>query len=172
MREWLEDELRRAIVTTCEDDTVLFGRHASERSIMFRIGRYLAPVVEGRCPGQLWVDCEYNRIADPVNVRVIKQPEAWITPHPVRELRELTRYRVKLVRARTSCKDQVHAVLAKLGIPVACSDIFGEHLAGRHGAEPAVCGEGGLAAQGLRTACAGGRASCPFSRHSGVAPTG
>ncbi len=43
----------------------------------------------------------------------------------VRELRELTRYRVKLVRARTSCKDQVHAVLAKLGIPVTCTDIFG-----------------------------------------------
>jgi transposase len=26
---------------------------------------------------------------------------------------------------RTSCKDQVHAVLAKLGVPVTCSDIFG-----------------------------------------------
>jgi hypothetical protein len=31
----------------------------------------------------------------------------------VRELRELTRCRHKLVKARTSCKDQVHAVLAK-----------------------------------------------------------
>jgi transposase len=29
------------------------------------------------------------------------------------------------VGLRTSCKDQVHAVLAKLGIPVTCSDIFG-----------------------------------------------
>jgi transposase len=26
---------------------------------------------------------------------------------------------------RTSCKDQVHAVLAKLGVPVTCADIFG-----------------------------------------------
>ena len=43
----------------------------------------------------------------------------------VRELRELTRYRHKLVHLRTSCKDQVHAVLAKLGVPVTCSDIFG-----------------------------------------------
>jgi hypothetical protein len=25
-----------------------------------------------------------------------------------------------------ACKDQVHAVLAKLGIPVTCSDIFGK----------------------------------------------
>ena len=53
-------------------------------------------------------------------------PEAWIAPREVRELRELTRYRRKLVHLRTSCKDQVHAVLAKLGVPVTCSDIFGK----------------------------------------------
>src|SRR6266496_3044351 len=50
---------------------------------------------------------------------------AGIAPAEIRELRELTRYRIKLVRLRTSCKDQVHAVLAKLGIPVTCTDIFG-----------------------------------------------
>jgi transposase len=58
-------------------------------------------------------------------LRMGRLPEAWIAPPPVRELRELTRYRVKLVHLRTSCKDQVHAVLAKLGVPVTCSDIFG-----------------------------------------------
>jgi len=42
-----------------------------------------------------------------------------------RELRELTRYRHKLVHLRTSCKDQVHGVLAKLGVTVTCTDIFG-----------------------------------------------
>jgi transposase len=52
-------------------------------------------------------------------------PEAWIAPQPVRELREITRYRHKLVGQRTSCKDQVHAVLAKSGIAVSRSDIFG-----------------------------------------------
>jgi transposase len=52
-------------------------------------------------------------------------PEAWIAPAEVRELRELTRYRIKLVGLRTSGKDQVHAVLAKLGVPVTCTDIFG-----------------------------------------------
>src|SRR5437879_13253963 len=52
-------------------------------------------------------------------------PEAWIAPPEIRELRELTRYRHKLVGLRTSCRDQVHAVLAKLGIPVTCTDIFG-----------------------------------------------
>jgi transposase len=58
-------------------------------------------------------------------LRMGKLPEAWIAPPPVRELREITRYRHKLVGQRTSCKDQVHAVLAKSGIPVTRSDIFG-----------------------------------------------
>jgi transposase len=58
-------------------------------------------------------------------LRMGRLPEAWITPPAVRDLRELTRYRQKLVGLRTSCKDQVHAVLAKLGIAVTCSDLFG-----------------------------------------------
>jgi transposase len=58
-------------------------------------------------------------------LRMGRLPEAWIAPAEIRELRELTRYRIKLVRLRTSCKDQVHAILAKLGVPVTCSDIFG-----------------------------------------------
>jgi hypothetical protein len=58
-------------------------------------------------------------------LRMGRLPEAWIAPAEVRELRELTRYRHKLVHLRTSCKDQVHGVLAKLGIPVTCTDIFG-----------------------------------------------
>ena len=51
-------------------------------------------------------------------LRMGRLPEAWIAPPEIRELRELTRYRHKLVKARTSVKDQVHGVLAKLGIPV------------------------------------------------------
>jgi transposase len=58
-------------------------------------------------------------------LRMGRLPEAWVAPAEVRELRELTRYRHKLVRTRTSVKDQVHAILAKLGITVTCSDIFG-----------------------------------------------
>src|SRR5438132_13637575 len=58
-------------------------------------------------------------------LRMGRLPEAWIAPPEIRELREITRYRHKLVKARTSVKDQVHGVLAKLGIPVTCTDIFG-----------------------------------------------
>jgi len=60
-------------------------------------------------------------------LRMGRLPEAWIAPPEIRELREITRYRHKLVQARTSVKDQVHAVLAKLGIPVTHTDIFGVH---------------------------------------------
>jgi transposase len=67
--------------------------------------------------------CDAADLAD--LLRMGRLPEAWIAPGPVRELRELVRYRHKLVRLRTSCKDQVHAVLAKLGIPAVCRDIFG-----------------------------------------------
>src|SRR6516162_2487658 len=58
-------------------------------------------------------------------LRMGRLPEAWIAAGEIGDLRELTRYRQKLVGLRTSCKDQVHAVLAKLGVPVTCTDIFG-----------------------------------------------
>jgi transposase len=58
-------------------------------------------------------------------LRMGRLPEAWIAPPAARELREVTRYRHKLVRTRTSLKDQVHGVLGKLGIAVPCSDVFG-----------------------------------------------
>jgi len=49
-------------------------------------------------------------------MRLHKLPEAWIAPPPVRELRELVRYRHKLVCLRTGLKAQVKAVLAKHGL--------------------------------------------------------
>jgi transposase len=52
-------------------------------------------------------------------------PEAWIAPPAVRELRELVRYRAKLVALRLGLKAQVHAVLAKEGVRVSMSDLFG-----------------------------------------------
>jgi transposase len=58
-------------------------------------------------------------------LRLGRLAEAWIAPPKVRELRELVRYRAKLVSLRTNCKLQVYAVLAKEGVNVPMTDLFG-----------------------------------------------
>ena len=58
-------------------------------------------------------------------LRLGRLAEAWIAPPPLRELRELIRYRAKLVHLCSNLKAQVHAVLAKEGVAVAMSDLFG-----------------------------------------------
>ena len=58
-------------------------------------------------------------------LRLGRLPEAWIAPPAVRELRELVRYRAKLVQLRTGLKAQVHAVMAKEGVLPAVGDMFG-----------------------------------------------
>jgi transposase len=62
-------------------------------------------------------------------LRMGRLPEAWIAPPPVRELRELVRHRAKLVSMRSGCKAEIHAVLAKCGLQVSMTDLFG--VAGR-----------------------------------------
>jgi len=76
-------------------------------------------------------------------------PEAWIAPPEVRDLRELVRYRAKLVAVRTSVKAQVHAVMAKLGIIPPLPDMFttaGQQLLD----EMAFPGNYGLRVESLR----------------------
>jgi transposase len=58
-------------------------------------------------------------------LRMGRLPEAWIAPPATRELRELVRHRAKLVGIRSNCKAQIHAVLAKCGIQVSMTDLFG-----------------------------------------------
>jgi transposase len=58
-------------------------------------------------------------------LRMGRLPQAWIAPPAVRDRRELVRHRHKLVGMASSVKAQVHAVLAKCGIPVTVSDLFG-----------------------------------------------
>jgi transposase len=76
---------------------------------------------------------EYRRVKNDVRdatdladlLRMGRLPEAWIAPPATRELRELVRHRAKLVGLRSHCKAEVHAVLAKCGIQVLFSDLFG-----------------------------------------------
>ncbi|HEY5272598.1 MAG TPA: IS110 family transposase [Acidimicrobiales bacterium] len=58
-------------------------------------------------------------------LRLGRLAEAYIAPPELRELREIVRYRAKLVTLRSGLKSQVHSVLAKEGIPVPMSDLFG-----------------------------------------------
>jgi transposase len=58
-------------------------------------------------------------------LRMGRLPEAWIAPPYLRQLRELVRYRAKLVALRSGLKAQVHAVLAKEGVAVPMTDLFG-----------------------------------------------
>jgi transposase len=62
-------------------------------------------------------------LADLLRMGVL--PQAWIAPPATRELRELVRHRAKLVGIRSGLKAQVHAVLAKWGVSVPMSDLFG-----------------------------------------------
>jgi transposase len=57
-------------------------------------------------------------------LRLGRLPEAWIAPPATRELRELVRYRAKLVALRSGLKAQVHAVMAKAGVLPSVSDMF------------------------------------------------
>jgi transposase len=58
-------------------------------------------------------------------LRMGRLPEAWAAPPQIRGLREAVGYRSKLVALRSGLKAQVHAVLAKQGVRVAVSDLFG-----------------------------------------------
>ena len=58
-------------------------------------------------------------------LRLGRLAESWIAPPELRELRELVRYRAKLVALRSGLKAQIHAVLAKQGVAVPMSDLFG-----------------------------------------------
>jgi transposase len=57
-------------------------------------------------------------------LRLDRLAEAWIAPPAVREVRELVRYRAKLVQLRSGLKTQVHAVMAKEGVLPTMTDMF------------------------------------------------
>ena len=58
-------------------------------------------------------------------LRMGRLAEAWIAPPDIRELREMTRYRHKLVQLRSGLKAQVHAVMGKNGVLPAWSSMWG-----------------------------------------------
>src|SRR3954471_23288757 len=59
-------------------------------------------------------------------LRLGRLAEAWIAPPETRELREMVRYRHKLMRLRSGLKAQVHAVMGKHGVLPTRTDMFGQ----------------------------------------------
>lgn len=51
-------------------------------------------------------------------------PMSYIPPKEIRDVRELLRYRMSLVKIRTSLKNRAHSVLAKMGVRHSFSDVF------------------------------------------------
>jgi transposase len=68
-------------------------------------------------------DCEW--IADLLRFGLIRA--SFIPPKPIRELRDLTRYRTKLIQEMTSEKNRIQKVLKDANIKLSCvaTDIFG-----------------------------------------------
>src|SRR4051812_19978376 len=58
-------------------------------------------------------------------LRLGRLAEAWIAPPEIRELREMVRFRARLVQLRSGLKAQVHAVMAKEGVLPGVTDMFG-----------------------------------------------
>jgi transposase len=58
-------------------------------------------------------------------LRMGRLPEAYVAPPAVRQLRELVRHRAKLVALRSGLKAGVHGVLAKQGVHIPVTDLFG-----------------------------------------------
>lgn len=56
-------------------------------------------------------------------LRLGSLPEAWIAPPDLRELRELVRYRQKLIKVTTSVRSGIRAGLAKHGIRLTVADL-------------------------------------------------
>jgi len=53
-------------------------------------------------------------------------PTSYIPPMEVRELREILRARIFLVKQKTKIKNRIHSILDKFGISIEYSDIFGK----------------------------------------------
>src|SRR5438128_12315313 len=72
--------------------------------------------------------CKTDRIDARVLAELCQRqlvPAIWLPDPAVREERERARFRLHLVRHRTSLKNRVHATLLTHGIPCPVSDLFG-----------------------------------------------
>ena len=89
--------------------------------------RGLAPLACKTDTIDCWVLGELARLA--------LVPEIWLPDPEVRAERERARFRLHLVKHRSSLKNRVHAILFQHGVPNRSSDLFG---AGGPGCSPGL----------------------------------
>jgi transposase len=89
---------------------------------------------------------------DEIDARVLAQlscrdvvPEIWLPDPSIRRERELARFRLHVVRHRTSLKNRIHATLVTFGDPCPVSDLFGH--AGRELLDQIVIAAGSTSPQ-------------------------
>ncbi len=93
-----------------------------------------------------------NGAADLITmVRLGVVPESWPAPPPVRELRELGRYRAKLVGLRSGLEAQTQATLSKHAVRIPGSQLWGSR-------RQALIADAGLADERARVSRARGPA--------------
>jgi len=100
---------------------------------------YLYELIEDRCPDLLLAHPLKTKAIASARIKTDKidsttlahllranlLPAAYIPPRPVRDTRELLRYRGSLVRLRTQVKNKVHALLTKNGLRTPTRNAFG-----------------------------------------------
>lgn len=79
--------------------------------------KMLAPVAAKTDRIDAWVLAELSRLG--------LVPAIWLPGPGLRSLRELTRFRIHLVKHRTMLKNRAHATLVAFGVPCPVSDLFG-----------------------------------------------
>lgn len=82
-------------------------------------------------PKKVRIMADLGKKTDKIDARLLANLErkdilhtVYLPPRETRDVRELLRYRIALVRMRTSIKNRVHSILAKRGINHPFSDIF------------------------------------------------
>ncbi len=101
---------------------------------------YLYELIEDRCPDLVLAHPLKTKAIASARIKTDKidattlahllradlLPAAYIPPRPVRDTREVLRYRASLVRLRTQVKNKVHAILAKNGVRTPTKTAFGK----------------------------------------------
>lgn len=127
--EWgeLEDWLRTHLRPT---DKVVIEATTNTWTLYDQVAHYAGAVVVAHPPHIKLIGAALVK-TDKRDVLVLSKllalnliPEVWVPPQPVRELRELTAHRLRLIRARTQTTNRLHSLLQRHNLAAPTGDPF------------------------------------------------